>query len=433
MKNLFTKTLVSGALLCAANGASAAAFQLAEISTAGLGRAYAGEAAIGDNASAVATNPALMSLFKRPEISIGGVYINPGVNLQGDFSVPAIGVNKVNADYSDAITSKLVPHSYMIYPINDKFALGGGVNVNYGLATEYSDSYNAGIFGGTTDLTAINLNLSGAYRLNEHLSFGLGFNAVHADATLSRRAGAIGNSPLARIYNLNSSSYLTDLTGKDWGYGWNAGLLYEFNERNRIGVAYHSKVDIKFDGNISNDLPGRLGMKNVGGYVDLSLPDYWEISGYHKLTDKFAVHYSYKHTKWSRVERLKAQLYANGQEVFNKYENFNDTSRLALGTSYDVDEKLTLRAGIAFDESASSTPSSISIPDTDRTWYSLGATYRFTPDLSLDFAYTYVKGKKKSFTETESMTINGNTVTAVGNFTSKAQVNLYGLSLNYRF
>ncbi len=31
-----------------------------------------------------------------------------------------------------------------------------------------------------------------------------------------------------------------------WGFGWNAGVMYQFNEANRIGLAYHSKVDIDF-------------------------------------------------------------------------------------------------------------------------------------------------------------------------------------------
>lgn len=436
--SIFTQTLLSSLLLTAAGGASAAAFQLAEISSVGLGRAYAGEAAMADNASVVATNPALMTLFKRPELSLGGVYVNPGVNLQGKFSVPEIGVKDKDASYSDAISSKFLPHFYAVYPINDKFAVGGGVNVNYGLATEYDDNYNAGYFGGTTDLSAVNLNLSGAYRVDQHLSFGIGFNAVYADATLSRRTGAIANSLIAQAYGLKSNSYLTDLTGDDWGFGWNAGVVYEFNENNRIGLAYHSKVDIKFDGNVSNDLPGRLSMHNVGGYVDLSLPDYWEFSGYHKLTDKFAVHYSYKYTKWSRVDYLRANRYSNGQEIFSKYENFNDTSRIALGATYDVNEQLTLRAGIAYDESASSNPSSISIPDTERAWYSLGLTYHITPDLSVDVAYAHIKGRKKTFTEKEEIKLAGQdititTINATGDFTSRSQVNLYGMSINYRF
>ncbi|HHF4198427.1 TPA: outer membrane protein transport protein [Haemophilus influenzae] len=65
----FNQSLLATAMLLAAGGANAAAFQLAEVSTSGLGRAYAGEAAIADNASVVATNPALMSLFKTAQFS----------------------------------------------------------------------------------------------------------------------------------------------------------------------------------------------------------------------------------------------------------------------------------------------------------------------------------------------------------------------------
>jgi long-chain fatty acid transport protein len=43
--------------------------------------------------------------------------------------------------------------------------------------------------GGKTDLETLNLNLSGAYRLNDHWSFGLGFDAVYARAKLERYAG----------------------------------------------------------------------------------------------------------------------------------------------------------------------------------------------------------------------------------------------------
>ena len=62
-KNLLTQTLLSSALLAVAGGVQAAAFQLSEVSTSGLGRSYAGEAAINDNAAVIATNPAPMSYF----------------------------------------------------------------------------------------------------------------------------------------------------------------------------------------------------------------------------------------------------------------------------------------------------------------------------------------------------------------------------------
>ena len=62
----FNKTLLAMTTLLVASGANAAAFQLAEVSTSGLGRAYAGEAAIADNASVVATNPCLLYTSPSP-------------------------------------------------------------------------------------------------------------------------------------------------------------------------------------------------------------------------------------------------------------------------------------------------------------------------------------------------------------------------------
>ncbi|MGC6408881.1 outer membrane protein transport protein [Bisgaard Taxon 45] len=421
----FTQTFLASILAVAAGGASAAAFQLAEVSTSGLGRAYAGEAAIADNAAVVATNPALMSLLKQAEISVGAIYVDPKIHL----SSPLPGFS-----YKNIAPNALVPTVYGVYPINEKFAVGGGLNVNYGLATEFDDKYAGGALGGNTDLTAINFNLSGAYRVTEKFSVGLGLNAVHAKAKLERYAGMALKAKAQGLMSqmpdvakalaaLPANTIISKLQGDKWGFGWNAGLVYEFNERNRIGVAYHSQVDIDFKGQYSNQLPvvaKGLGGKEIPGTLHLPLPAYWEISGYHKMTDRFAMHYSYKYTQWSKFKELRAKG-TDGNTLFSKTEAFRDSSRIALGASYEVTDALTVRTGIAYDESAADEHNTISIPDTDRTWFSVGATYHFTPNVSLDAGFAHLTGKKNTFTEEKVP------------FTSKASANLYGLNVNYRF
>ena len=131
----FNKTLLAMTTLLAASGANAAAFQLAEVSTSGLGRAYAGEAAIADNASVVATNPALMSLFKTNQFSVGGVYVDSKIHMSGPVIVNALGrtVAVGSADHNSVVPGSLIPNMYFVAPINDKFAIGGGMNVNFGL------------------------------------------------------------------------------------------------------------------------------------------------------------------------------------------------------------------------------------------------------------------------------------------------------------
>lgn len=448
----FNQSLLATAMLLAAGGANAAAFQLAEVSTSGLGRAYAGEAAIADNASVVATNPALMSLFKTAQFSTGGVYVDSRINMNGDVAASITGTSMQTTKYGSAsqrnvVPGDFVPNLYFVAPVNDKFALGAGMNVNFGLKSEYDDSYDAGVFGGKTDLSAINLNLSGAYRVTEGLSLGLGVNAVYAKAQIERNAGIIadsvkdGQAQTALRAVVPGTTIPDYLTSKDksvvslqdraaWGFGWNAGVMYQFNEGNRIGLAYHSKVDIDFTDRTATSL-GKKGIEaGKTGDLTLTLPDYLELSGFHQLTDKLAVHYSYKYTHWSRLTKLHAS-YEDGKKAFDKELQYSNNSRVALGASYNLDEKLTLRAGIAYDQAASRHQRSAAIPDTDRTWYSLGATYKFTPNLSVDLGYAYLKGKKVHFKEVQKVA-DGN-LTTTANYTSQAHANLYGLNLNYSF
>lgn len=430
---------------------------MAEVSTSGLGRAYAGEAAIADNASVVATNPALMSLFKTNQFSVGGVYVDSRINMNGDVDSYAIisdsikVTNDGSASARNVVPGAFVPNLYFVAPVNDKFALGAGMNVNFGLKSEYDDSYDAGVFGGKTDLTAINLNLSGAYRVTEGLSLGLGVNAVYAKAQVERNAGLIADTvkdnqvkntltvqqePLKFIDKYLPSKDTSVVSLQDraaWGFGWNAGVMYQFNEANRIGLAYHSKVDIDFTDRTATSLEANVIKASKTGDLTLTLPDYLELSGFHQLTDKLAVHYSYKYTHWSRLTKLNAS-FEDGKKAFDKELQYSNNSRVALGASYNLDEKLTLRAGIAYDQAASRHQRSAAIPDTDRTWYSLGATYKFTPNLSVDLGYAYLKGKKVHFKEVKTIGDKRSlALSTTANYTSQAHANLYGLNLNYSF
>ncbi|MCT8570554.1 outer membrane protein transport protein [Glaesserella parasuis] len=424
--NKFTKTALASIFTFSAAGASAAAFQLAEVSTSGLGMAYAGNAAVADNASVVATNPALMTKFKQVEISAGGVYVDADVDVEGSFkgsfnrtvngiAIPSSATGNANA--KDIIPSAIVPNLYVVAPISERFAVGGGVNVNYGLKSEFEKTYSAGVLAGKTKLSAVNYNFSSAYDLGYGFSFGAGLNAVHAKATLERHFGAL--NPMA------PTATASRLKGDKWGFRWNVGLTYDINENNRLGVAYHSPVDLRFKGKYVGTQSANV---EIPGRLNLELPAYWEISGYHKLTEKLAVQYSYKKTHWNSFQELRA-IDNNGKVLLQKDKKFNNNSRIALGVSYDVIEALTLRAGIAYDESASVAHPSISIPDTYRTWYTLGATYRFTPNLSVDLSYAHLSGSKNTFTESQVTAVTS----AVGEFKVKSTANLYGLNVNYKF
>ena len=106
----FKKTLLTLSLTCTSFYSVGAAFQLGEHSAAGLGRAFAGEAAIADDASVVARNPALMAKFDKIELSVTGTYVMPDVSLTG-IDAPT-GIDPIALNDSSIAPSAIIPTIY---------------------------------------------------------------------------------------------------------------------------------------------------------------------------------------------------------------------------------------------------------------------------------------------------------------------------------
>ncbi|NRF76663.1 long-chain fatty acid transporter FadL [Citrobacter braakii] len=423
-KTLFTKSALAVAVAIISTQAWSAGFQLNEFSSSGLGRAYSGEGAIADDAGNASRNPALIMMFDRPTFSAGAVYIDPDVNISG--KSPYTGRS---TDADNIAPTAWVPNAHFVMPINEQFGWGASVTSNYGLATEFNDNYIVGEYGGKTDLKTVNLNLSGAYRLNDSWSFGVGFNAVYADAKIERYSGE-QTAALPKV-----SQKIASLKGDEWGYGWNAGILYELDKNNRYGLTYRSEVKIDFDGDYksgirtqANALPGAgtafpWGTTNatVPGSLTLNLPEMWELSGYNRVAPQWAIHYSMAYTSWSQFQELKATG-TNGQTLFYKEEGFKDSYRIALGTTYYMDKSWTFRTGIAYDDSpVPASKRSISIPDQDRLWLSAGTTYAFNDDASIDVGVSYMHGQK--------VTVKEGPYT----FDSEGKAWMFGTNFNYAF
>lgn len=412
-KTLFKKTALAVAVAIVSTSAWSAGFQLNEFSSSGLGRAYSGEGAIADDAGNASRNPALIMMFDRPTFSAGAIFVDPGVDISGRSPTGA----SLKAD--NIAPTAWVPNLHFVAPINDQFGWGASVTSNYGLATEFNNNYAAGAYGGKTDLETLNLNLSGAYRLDNHWSFGVGFDAVYAKAKIERYAGDLGKvvagsgalPPIPglaqQVAGIPADTQIAYLKGDEWGFGWNAGILYEIDKNNRYGLTYRSEVKIDFDGDYKSSLPsaynqilGSFGLpmgtdgRTTGGSLSLHLPEMWELSGYNKVAPQWAVHYSLTYTSWSQFQELKATN-SNGDTLFYKDESFRDAYRIALGTTYYMDDNWTFRTGIAFDDSpVPADKRSISIPDQDRFWLSAGATYAFNKDASIDAGISYMHGQK---------------------------------------
>jgi len=416
------KVALAVTALLAASQVHAAGFQVSEHSASGLGRAFAGEAAIGDDAASLARNPALMATFDKAQLSVVGSYVDPDINVKGVTGYPLAGISASDLDADDIAPAQFVPAMYYIQPINDKFAAGLAIYSNYGTGTEYPDDYAGGSAAGTTSIATVNFNPNVSYRVNEQLSLGAGVSFVYATAELERNAGA-GATPAAHI---------AEMEGDGYGFGWNVGALYEINKNNRLGISYKSKVKTELEGEFKGATTTTPGA-TIDGTLDLNLPSILEVSGYHKLSEKFAVSYSWQYSTWSDFGDIVAESVDQSDcndgtlgQCLIKEEDYSNSSRYSVGGEYYLSEAVTLRAGYAFDEQAGK--ATMSIPDTDRQWYTAGLTYKATPALSFDFAAALVAGKEITFEEE---------LPAIGNqsveITSSGDAYIYSAQMNYSF
>lgn len=415
MSKRFHVTALAVAAALTSLQAQSAGFQVAEHSASGLGRAFAGEAAIADNAAVLARNPAASTMFKQRALS-------------GALSIvdPSIDVDSVDRDQlaKDVAPIGIVPGGFYIQPVNDKLAFGLGVFSNYGVTTEYDENFHAGSLAGETSLITVNFNPSIAYRVTEQLSLGAGISAIFAKAELNRHFGDLALA----VPGAEPSDKTIKLEGDTWGFGWNVGALFELNDDNRFGLSYRSQTDLDFEGDFT-DYTGRItGAPNntVPGDLTVVLPAIAEFSGFHQLDNQWAVHYSVQWTQYSKFEELRATSNQcnpgyNGSAglCLLKEEEYDDTFRYAIGATYHVNPQWTIRGGYAFDEQAGKP--TLSIPDTDRNWFTAGATYNYNADLSFDVGLAYLIAKEISFSEEGQ------------NFESSGGAIISAAQANYRF
>jgi len=408
------RSLLSVSILFACN-IQAAGFQVAEHSASGLGRAFSGEGAVADNASVLARNPAAMTLFETAQFSGALSIVDPEVNV---YDVD----NKEQSN--DVAPLQVVPAAYYISPINENWAWGIGMFTNYGVATDYPDDISAGDMAGDTSLLSVNINPNIAYRINESFSVGGGLNLVYAEAELTRHKGELAN-----FVGGNASDNLIGMTGETFGYGWNVGAMYELNENNRFSIGYRSAVDLDFDdGEFSSYDSGIANASKVDGRLQIELPAIIELSAFHQLNEQWAIHYGWQQTDWSSFTELKATSPDCNDGVagqcFYKPEKYDDNNRYSFGVTYQLNAEWTLRTGYAFDEQAGE--ATLSIPDSDRTWYSAGLTYVWSENMTIDAGFALVVSDEGEFTET-------NSADQERTFEAEGTAYLTAVQLNYTF
>lgn len=414
--------------------ALASGFSLNEQSARTMGQAFSGRASDADSANTVAGNPAGMSRLTRREFAGGFALVDAhtdvsqasataGTNLLG--SGPVSGSND-----GDMIPLTAIPFAFYVHPIDEHLAAGFGIYAPFGLTTDYESDFMGRYFGTESAIRVITLQPTVSYRFDNGLSLGLGVTYNRFDGELKKDI----------FYPLNPNSDVhAGVKGDDAAWGYNVGLLYEFNENTRIGLTYYSKVDYTLEGHtdLDNAPAGLLGPGTSARYdasLDITTPERVDFGLTHAFTPELTLHADIARTRWKRVDEIRVENENAPTAVATSVEplDWDDTMFYALGLSYRLDPQWTLRGGLAYDEQPiPGETRSVRLPAGDRRMASIGATWTASDDLSIDLAYLYIKEKSVRVSQ------EGETLGLAGSYTYDAKfdsyVNLVSAQVNWKF
>ncbi len=404
-----------GLALLYGTAAHAAGYQLNEFSATSLGRSFAGVGIMGDDYSALAYNPAGMTLMKQSGMQLGFTEVEEYSKIKGQNAG-----EETLMHYGVAL-----PSGFGQWNINDKWFLGAGVYVPFGLSTNHkADSFVAPVAKKSL-LEVVDTNISVAYKATDKLSLG-------ASAILRYIYGNMNSHNVPNAYHIPGIIVDYDLDG--WTTTGALGMMYEFTPDTRIGVTYKIKSKQTVKGEYSMSIPGVGYYSFDDGRASPDLPASVVISAFHKPIDKLGLSATARWTQWSVFDKftmsspsglVSGTPAAAGAWVQHDY-SYRDTWTISLGADYYVNDNLTWRFGTAYDQTPVKNQNHRTnrIPDVNRIWLSTGMSYS-AGNWQFDAGFAHLFMQK------------GNVASGAGNAIIPAEYsshsNMYSIGLQYRF
>lgn len=302
-------------------------------SAAGLGMAYAGSAARLDGASVIAANPAGMANLAysaRLQWSIGAqsMDVDAEPRLSGTTA----------SDVRDPVAA---PYLYVSNALNDRWSAGLAVTSPYAFEARFGAAWSGSALSQRVRVQSQNVNPALAYRVSDELSVGGGLNY--------------------QTIRLTSESSTVSYQSKNAELGWNMGALYELSPYMRLGLAYRSAVQHRFQDGVNLDSPESLTFSVWQRYSDE-----WEAAG--------------------EIARYRlSSLGGNSSTIQQASFAYQDAWRFAWGAAYRHDDRWKSRFGITVDKADAKGSNQGALLGNDHAvWLSLGLQYRVSENGALD-------------------------------------------------
>ena len=392
-------------------------------------------------AESTLSNPGLLAKQKGTEISFGGTYFHPSVEVTTTAGQSPLGPTAFgDHDTSDA-KHNVIPEVAIAMELGDGFTFGIGMFGSAGMGVDFSDSpaiygeavsdgspayggapagtvfpgtnvpYSVGLYSMKSSLQLMKFAPSIAYGQD---NWGIGVAAVIQYGNLAMsftNPAPVDGTGASFVY---ADNYNGQGASQDFGLGWQAGAYVEPIDGLVIGANYTSSIDMEYKNQISY-------ISQQFGYAPGTFSDHLEQPAEYGMGVAFTMSDLTLTTDIKRTEWAKAK----GYEDFG----WQSTNGIAIGGQYVIDD-LALRAGFNYAEmplegqldTRLNLLNYVMFPATTQRHYTLGAGYAFSKQTALDFALTWAPQQETNVSG------EGN---GVGNINTKHEQ--YGVSAALKF
>jgi long-chain fatty acid transport protein len=375
----FASTIV--AMAAGVATAEAGGFAVREQSAYGQGSSFAGMAAPGDSISSMFWNPAAVTTVTGMTVEGNVTAVFPDSELDVDPTRSTLTALGITGNGGNVGETGIVPASYFAVPLTDQFYVGLSVNAPYGFSTT-SNAPWVGMFSHLdAEATSVNVTPVLGIKFNDMVSAAIGMQVEYFDVEIETALAPFAAPPRQRI------------EGDSTNVGLVAGLTLTPFDGTTIGIGYRSRVEHTLSGSQTFDIPVRtpLGTIPAGSFpisADVTLPDLVSVGVRQRINDAFTVMAGMEWANWSNIQTVP---FAGSPARTSLALNFDDGWFFSLGGEYKFNPNWSFRAGLGY-EIAPTTDEhrSMRLPDADRVWASIGASYNWNEQLSIDAGYSHI-------------------------------------------
>ncbi len=383
---------------------------------------------------------------------VSNMFYNPGAVGFIEGGGVAAGVNGIwaNTEFAPStggviyktenpVSTPFYLHAAFGFGKDKAIKAGLSVVTPYGSTVQWENDWIGKTFLEKISLRAIYIQPTLAYKINDQISVGAGFQYVLGSVNLQRKVALPVNGAFAD----------SKLEGKANGIGWNVGLVYRPVEQFSIGVSYRSQVTAKVDDGTAtfSNIPmldGPVGAQLAANFPNLSngtsttsftselpLPAVLTVGLSWNANESFSLNVDARYTFWGTYKELAFNFKdpVAGSTLSASPRNYKDRIVIGAGLEYRK-SGVSVRTGAYYDP----TPvqegyMTAETPDANTAYLAGGLGYKFGK-VSIDASVLYANREKRT-NRNVALDNRGAPIGPTGDFKTKAIVGSFGVSFAF--